>query len=521
MTLIKRLSICITFGVITSMSFAQVQTDFGRAVDPPLLKKIHMYNAGIINPHEENYNRDIDKINPLNSNTFRLDIGIGKDGTPGSNPHVVSGDLNNLQYNFSKLDKFVAMSNQHYNRPYMAWCYIPKPLQANNDWLNLNEGIPNWRDKWKEIYKQYASHYRAKAAVDPNYRIGYHEIYNEPDLEILKEWGIFPGNFRGFLELNDFKNHYNDMYKYGALGVREGDPDATVGGPAFALGEIGGDFLNFVKQQNLPMDFYSFHSYMDGNTWPNELNTVRDMLTTKGFTNAEIHITEFTWYNDAVGPNNANSPLNFYQAAPRTFDVIDEALRQTDVNIFHWAQFMESTFHDDSYGMIRKDGHLKAVYNVFKIFGDMPIDRRAINTNNNNLGAFASSDGKRACIAVWNRSGSNQNTSISFSNVPFAKGNFKLYRIDKQHGSYFDGGTENINVIDSKNDVTANGYAWSGDIPAHGVVYSYLKVQNLSLRLYQSKTSKMWRKIFVSTTTISIEVNQTMLILTVNIGLHG
>lgn len=45
--------------------------------------------------------------------------------------------------------------------------------------------------------------------------MGHHEIDNEPDL------------FGVFLNEDDFRNYYFQMYEYGVKGIREGDPDAV------------------------------------------------------------------------------------------------------------------------------------------------------------------------------------------------------------------------------------------------------------------------------------------------------
>ena len=111
----------------------------------------------------------------------------------------------------------------------------------------LNDNLPNWQEAWKQIHYAYAKHY-----ADSGMRIGYHEILNEPDL------------FGVFFNYDDFKNKlYNEMYVYGAAGILEADPDAVIGGPAFAIAENAGstNFLRVVKKTGAPLDFFSFHSY--------------------------------------------------------------------------------------------------------------------------------------------------------------------------------------------------------------------------------------------------------------------
>ena len=273
------------------------------------------------------------RIDELYADSFRIDLTVGKDeGTAGQ---VVTDDYeiydwnqetdhykvdkNSLNYDFTRLDKVVKYMSDHNILPYMSWCYIPAPLQVDGNAHNLDNNIDNWQEVWEEIYYNYAKHYR-----DAGVKIGYHEIFNEPDLEILKIWGAMDEDTTMFLDIDDFapngdpsKGVYNDMYEYGAKGILRADPDATIGGPAFALGEIGVEgwvgFLNRVISKNLPLDFYSFHTYMDGETWfisderraegiTSELEKVIAGLSKDDyFLKTALHITEYNWLNDQTG----------------------------------------------------------------------------------------------------------------------------------------------------------------------------------------------------------------------------
>lgn len=68
--------------VIDLTNAVKVTADFSRIVDPPLLKKVAMYNAGCIQPLS-NYERDFDRIKELNADALRIDLSIGKEGGTG------------------------------------------------------------------------------------------------------------------------------------------------------------------------------------------------------------------------------------------------------------------------------------------------------------------------------------------------------------------------------------------------------------------------------------------------------
>lgn len=437
-----------------------ISVDYSIRIDPPLFKKFDQYNAGCINPYA-NYTRDLDKLNEVDAHSLRIDLSIGKPGCTFSNPQVVQGSPTATTYDFALMDDLVGKLNARNVLPLWSWCYIPIPLQYGGDWTNLNDSLSNWQALFREIHMQYAQHFK-----NAGLRIGYHEIYNEPDL------------FGVFLNQDDFNNRYFEMYKSGALGIKEGDPDALVGGPAFAIGEnvpANGGFLDYVKSNALPLDICSFHTYLGGTDWPAVIDGIADGLDIRGFKTTDIFIDEFSWLNSSDGGNaGANSPMNYFPAAAKTLETMNLILNRTDVTTINWAQFMESTFGDDPYGIIRKDGHRKAAFNAFKIYADMPVERNFVTITNRYLDGWASSDIHKTCLAFWNNGSNEQTVSVKLNNIPFQNGNFRLYRIDSTNASYFSGAYENLEVVESQNNTSTSGFTWNGNIPKKGVVYIVL-----------------------------------------------
>jgi len=491
--------------------------DFKNPLDAPLLKKVAMYNAGCIQPLS-NYERDFNRITDLNSEALRIDLSIGKSGGTGGQYLVGPNyewtvdengnfciDPSSLEYDFTQLDSVVKYMTDYDVRPYMSWSYIPYPLQADGKWNDLDQSVTNWKEVWEEVYYQYAKHY-----LDSGVKIGYHEIYNEPDLEILKCWGVFDSSFDGFLDWEDFclgnqckpgEGVYNDMYVYGAKGILRADPDATIGGPAFALGEIGVEdwvgFLSAVKNNNLPLDFYSFHTYLDGDTWfrpdevretsgPNEVEKVVQGLGKDSyFITTSVHINEFSYLNDRNGSNDGIlSPFNYYGGASDTLAGLMEAVDRTTVQWVYWAQFMESTGGYDPYGLIHQDGTIKASYNALKMYMDMPVWRYEVLADSEESGivALVSSSEDKIGILIWNENDStdengdfstagDKSVKIDLSNPLFDEGERRVYRIDSTHASSFDKTESAELAAEGVKNVNTKGTVWTGTVPAEGVVY--------------------------------------------------
>lgn len=440
--------------------------DLSKPENLSLLKKIAMYNAGTIDPIS-NYDRDLPLVAALEPESLRIDLSIGKrDGRNYTgNPDLVSGkgdDWENYTYDFAQLDSVVKQLNDADILPYLSWSYIPTPLMdnpadKNNGWKKLNDNLPNWQEAWKQIHYAYAKHY-----ADSGLKIGYHEILNEPDL------------FGVFFDYDDFNQKlYNELYVCGAAGILEADPDATIGGPAFAIAESAGstNFLKVVKKTESPLDFFSFHSYMDGTTWPAELDYTNKLLDDDYFLTTAIHINEFSWLHaDNGGNDGKNSAFNKYHAASRTLDAVMAVVERTDVQWVHWAQAMESTVGSDPYGLIYKNGSVKAAYNAIKMYNDMPVWRYFADQGEN-VRVICSADEDKIAVLLWNTAKAAEEINLSLTGASFAGGTRRVYRIDGSHGSYTEAPEAEHLIAEEIAEVSASGCLWTGRIPSYGVIY--------------------------------------------------
>lgn len=520
----------------------EVNCDFSNTVDPALVKKVQHYNAGCIEPIS-NYDRDMEYSKLLNPESLRIDVSLGKEGTQGGYDLVTEEydyydydpvnetykiDETTLNFNFETLDNSLTYFEKMDVLPYLSWCYIPLPLADNGEFRNLNNRIENWQDVWEECYYNYAKHYKEKGI-----QIGYHEMYNEPDIEMLKLWGVFDENEDYFLDLNDFAPNgnpsegcYFDMYDRGVKGILRADEDATVGGPAFALGELGvADWVGFlpkVKENRSQMDFYSFHSYLDGETWfmdenkrnqgeKNELEKVVDGLQSdKLFLTTDVHINEYSCLNNDNGAmEGINAEFNYYEGAVDTVKAIFEAVDRTGVNLVHWAQIMSvNNSKNDPYGIITKDGNIKAAYNALLIYQDMPVWRyESTSSKDEGVNSVASSSNDKISILLWNENESEDKTvNVKVNNPKFEKGNRKIYRIDENHASYFNEtekellSAQNLKYVDMSED---NASVWAGNIPSNGIVYITIDKNDKSEEFYYKEDFTYYRNDFANDIKVS------------------
>ena len=425
---------------LASAADADVVADFSVAVDPPLAKKFDFMNSGIVPMWR--YRRDLDLIDELKTQSLRIDLFWGEPQINGWTTEMISGDVGDLQFDFNEIDELSRMLMARGIGGYWSYCYNPLPLQAGFG----HASHPSNLEAWREIMFQFARHFKENGL-----RPEYHAIWNEPDLDIF---------YNRPVEI------YSQLYKYGVQGLRAGDPDAFVGGPDLAFTDEWIDpFLDFVEENELPLDFFAFHAI--GVSPVSRVNTARRKFKDRPyFDTTELVFSEL---NPSMIFNTPLAPVVRYTQAALILDHIARLVDQPDITRVHWAQFMDSSV--DTLGVVSLDGHRRAAYNAFMLYAMMPVDRRSVEASKS-LSALASTDAHTSGLLLWNRSRSDKTVTVALDNIPFARGTLRVYRIDEEHASYFENpGIEDLTAVEVFEDVGTINLTWQGDIPDHGVVY--------------------------------------------------
>jgi hypothetical protein len=138
--------------------------------------------------------------------------------------------------------------------------------------------------KWAEICKHITMHYNDGWDTGFYYQIKYWEVWNEPDL-------------KGFW--NGTADQYYSLYQVTAETLKTYNSSLKIGGPCTSSVlnmNFTEGFLQFIKQHNIPLDFYSWHLYA---TTPyeyyNASHYVRKLLDTYGYTTAENINSEWNY----------------------------------------------------------------------------------------------------------------------------------------------------------------------------------------------------------------------------------
>lgn len=400
----------------TTLPTAEATADMASWAEFPLEKKIGVYQTPLtMKPWLD---RDLPKLGELDTRSMRYEIAWGKDSYYGQ--PAVTGTAEAPEYDFEGLDYFFDNLKPHCSSMIFSHGYSPTIINPG-DW----QMPPTNYDTWGEINKTFAAHWKEKG-----YDNRYIEVWNEPDLT-----NIF---FKGTID------DYLKIYEYASKAIREADNDVKIGGPAGAGTGWHSKLVSNAKSKGWPLDFISGHAY--GNP-TGQLDAMRTALRTLGKKDAEMLMTEYAPYT--TGANTAkDGPVERAEAAMTFFNALPTFMSYTDLDYVTWAQYIDAADvstgktleagHGDKMGLIDGDtGKRKALFNAFKLFGWMPIDRCNISTSST-LQGLASKTDKYVAVVLWNPGDTRQGVNLKIDNIPFSSGIMEVYRIDKTRNSYYE-----------------------------------------------------------------------------------
>jgi hypothetical protein len=326
--------------------------------------------------------------------------------------------------------------------PIYSWCYNPFENDFTKPAANLTE--------WRELHRRIASDLKSNGL---NGTI--HELYNEPDLS----WA-FTGSWEEYLQ----------MAVAAAQGIKAGDPDAVIIGPAAAIPSAGrlASVLQLVKSKQLPLSALSVHAYGAG-AWQRNVGIAKAALASAGV-DIPIHLNEV---NVLSGSDpTAAVQLDGYGMAARVLSTVHELLEHEEVGMANWAQFLESGA-GDKWGVVSQAGLLKPAFHAFYLYARMPSDRMKMTfTSVGALHGFTSANSSVVAGALWSLDKTGTDIGLVIEDLPFTGPVLlHIYIIDAAHNS---GLTDKLLQPTSTVPLvpTADGrVSWEGRVQAQGVMY--------------------------------------------------
>ena len=159
-----------------------------------------------------------------------------------------------------------------------------------NHGQNFGVRPPKDFKKWAVVCEHIIRHYNEGWADGFHHNIKYWEIWNEPDLD-RKDWQTAPRNWGGSPEA------FFELFSITARHLKKCFPDLKIGGPAVAGDEEWTEmFLKNMSENNVPIDFFSWHIYsFDTQRIITRAERMRALCDKYGYTEAESILNEWNY----------------------------------------------------------------------------------------------------------------------------------------------------------------------------------------------------------------------------------
>lgn len=394
--------------------------DFSVKTKIPLLKRQNTFSPShsFTGGYGMEFMRDVRLLPELASENMRIDLFMGNGGVGAG---IGQGTADKLVNSFANTDLVFKQLYKNGTSPYVSYFATPNALyDTSRGKTNYWKYPPSDYDAWKQVCYDIAKHYAEKG-----WPLAANEVWNEPDWydSSVEAMAFYEGTWEEYLKI----------YDYAVRGIREANPFASVGGMSLATitdyilnGNVD-QFLTYIIDKKLPLDFISYHSYGPRNYTVFTEATIKALqkygedLATVG-----MHLNEF--HVQFEKPHT-------YECVPAMLEAVNYFLKRPQITNVNWACFREVS---EGLGYIdSRTGKRYAPYYALMLYNNMPIDRVSLDTKGY-IAGFASVNDIKGGVLLYNKDRIKKSVTVSLQNLPFKKCNIKVYAIDAQHSNYYD-----------------------------------------------------------------------------------
>lgn len=281
--------------------------------------------------------------------------------------------------------------------------------------------------KWAVICEHIIRHYNEGWADGFHHDMDYWEIWNEPDLDLedspnKRTWG-------------GSKAEFFEFYEIAAKHLKGCFPNLKFGGPALAhRDEWAQEFLQYMSERNVPLDFFSWHIYAsDPRRIGNRGRRIAELTAKYGYENAENICNEWNyikgWTDEFIYSIEQHIKL---KGASFTMACMCEA-QHSPIDMMMYYDTRPSTYNGvfDFYTARPLKGYYPFYW--FGMFYDMKAEIKAKSDIEDIYSICGvDEDGKTLTVITYYSDDDNaENKKIS---VDFGKtGNYEIYFVDEDH----------------------------------------------------------------------------------------
>jgi xylan 1,4-beta-xylosidase len=296
-------------------------------------------------------------------------------------------------------------------------------------------------EKWAAICAGIIRHYNEGWAGGHHFGIGYWEIWNEPENR--------PAMWTGTAE------EYFRLYSITARAIKQRWPTLKVGGPAlgyqgeYKTGALQPSpflrgFLDRLRHDNAPLDFFSWHLYSDDPSEPSRrARAVRKLLDTEGFTSTESHLNEWNylpgndWKPMTRGPGAVRERWYERQGGPEGAAYIVCALLELQSAPVDIANFY--SMENQPFGLFTLHGAPKRNFFAFKAFRELletpvRVEARGGLSGQTSIGAGLRRDQREAAVLAGNYRSKETKFDFAVSGLPWnGATECEIFLVDETH----------------------------------------------------------------------------------------
>lgn len=282
-----------------------------------------------------------------------------------------SKDVNDENsYDFNESDKVLAAIVDAGMEPFFRF-----GISWSNPELSREHLLPpSDYEKWAQICEHIIMHYNEGWANGFNYDIEYWEIYNEPDCQeepsVNNFWQGTPEEIFRLYDVTAkyLKNRFPELKigGYGSCGFYALTKTNAVNTGSSPNNQyfitFFEDFLEYIEENNTPMDFFTWHSYTTTKKNAQYIDYVREKLENAGYEDTEIIVDEWN-YNPTE-----NDKIDRRYGANQTSMLIMFQNKGLDMAHYYCACYWPESVHA---GMFLRDKSPSSAYYGFWAFGQM------------------------------------------------------------------------------------------------------------------------------------------------------
>lgn len=327
-----------------------------------------------------------------------------------------SADVNDpSSYDFCYSDEYISAIAK-------SGCEVYYRLGETIEWgsKKIHTIMPADFEKWARICEHIVMHYNEGWADGFHYDIKYWEIWNEPEN---------PGNRLGPCMWSGSDKDFFELYKIASKHLKTKFPNIKIGGygscgfypltrenaPASHKGFITffKDFLDMVRKENCPLDFFTWHIYTDNvKEMLTHAEYVRKTLDEYGFAETEAHLNEWNIATEGTGfaEKHTMEGASFNAA-------VFSALQKTDyVDVANYYVFSLSGRYN---GLLNQnDLSIDAPWYPFVAFGKLyELEKAALVETDGDIYASAAADGNKSAILLSNYDSADEKVCLNIKNI--------------------------------------------------------------------------------------------------------